>query len=256
MNKIEDFYLNYLGVNAQELASGKRVFSSDLRGKPESELTVSVHDLIVSVFCKTLIHSVNPDMITGYRPFAPGQVTDNLIELVDDAFFKICKHRYYWISEFFRYSTDISYDVTRDVTVLTSGDREMIEARKQVRRGSLFRDRVWKRSFSPLLLEGRKMAVIKDGKIVSCSTVIDLPFGAANIAVWTHQEHRKRGYGANCVMQAVNWCKDNNRIPVYLVSSSNIASVGLAEKLGFSRFASEIRTTVNVPQMVESYSTE
>lgn len=245
MNKIEEFYLNYLGVNAHELASGARVFSSDLRGKPESELTCNVHDLIVSVFNKTLIHSVNPDMITGYRPLAPRHVSDHLVELVDDAFFKICKYRYYWISEWFRYSTDKSHAVSQDVTVLTSDHREMIEARKQVRRGSLFRDRVWEKTYSPLLLEGRLMAVIRDNKIVSYSSVTYLPFGAANITVWTDKEYRKMGYGANCVMQAVNWCEDNNRIPIYLVSSSNVASIRLAEKLGFNRFASEIRTTVN-----------
>ncbi|MCK5037307.1 MAG: GNAT family N-acetyltransferase [Candidatus Sabulitectum sp.] len=245
MNKIEDFYLNYLGVNAQELASGERVFSSDLRGKPESELTCNVHDLIVSVFNDNLIHSVNEDMLKSYCHLAPRQVSTDLLELVDDAFFKVCKYRYYWISEWFRYSTDESHDLTQDVTVLTSSHREMIEARKQVRRGHLFRDRVWEKAYFPLLLEGRLMAVIRDSKIVSYSSVTYMPFGAANIAVWTDQEHRKMGYGANCVMQAVNWCKDNNRIPIYLVSTLNIASIRLAEKLGFNRFASEIRTTVN-----------
>lgn len=247
MSRIDEFYLKYLGVNEEELALGERIFSSPFRGKPESELTLTIHDLIVSDYEGTLIHSVNQNMINDYRSSAPRQVSDDLIEKVDDAFFRACKYRYYWISEWLRYSIDVSFEVNQDVTTLTSNHREQIEARRNVRRGHLFRDRVWEKVYYPLLQEGRMMAVIKDGVIVSHSSVIDLPFGAANIAVWTHQEHRKNGYAAMCVRQAVNWCNENNRIPIYLVSSSNTASIGLAEKLGFKRFSREIRTTANTP---------
>lgn len=251
LDKVKDFYLKYLGVNEQALTSGERVFSSNLRGKPESEFSMNVHDLIASIYNETLIHSINQDLAEDYRPFAPGQLSDDLIEQVDDAFFQICKYRYYWISEWFRYSTDSSFDISPDVTLLTVSHRDMIEARNRARRGKLFRNLVWEKTYSQLLLDGRIMAVIKNGKIVSYSSVTDLPYGGANIAVWTHEEHRKRGYGAMCVRQAVNWCGENNRVPIYLVSSTNVASIRLADKLGFERFAREIRTTVNFPRKRE-----
>ncbi|MCK5115741.1 MAG: GNAT family N-acetyltransferase [Candidatus Aegiribacteria sp.] len=246
MDKDFNFYLKYLGASEQAITSGKRVFSSSFRGKPESELTVNVHDLLVSVFNETLIHSINRDLMEEYRKYAPRQLSDDLIEQVDDAFFQVCGYRYYWISEWFRYSTNLSFDASSDITVLTESHRDMIETGKKARRGRLFRDHVWVNTYSPQLLEGRITAVIKDGNIVSYSSVTDLPFNASNIAVWTHDEYRKRGYGSLCVKQAVNWCARNNRIPIYLASSSNTASIGLAEKLGFDMFAREIRTTVNV----------
>lgn len=244
MDRLSKFYLKYLGANEKALAAGESIFSSDLRGRPESEMTRNVHDLIVSEFRGMLIHSVNQDMLEDYRKLAPENPSDDLLEKVDDAFFQVCGYEYYWISDYFRYSLDSFFEENTDVTVLTADDRKMIENRRKVERGRLFLGNIWEKVWLPLLSEGRYMAVIRDGRIVSCSTVTDLPYNASNIAVWTHEDHRNRGYGSNCVKKAVNWCLQNRRIPIYLVSSTNTASIGLAEKLGFERFAREIRTSV------------
>jgi len=247
LSNIDEFYLKYLGANHEKLASGQSVFSSPFLGQPEFELSQTVHDLIVSIYGDVLIHSINQRMINRYRDFAPREISEKLVEQVDNAFFKTSKYNYYWISEWFRYSISSSFDNLADITVLAKNHRAMFEARRPKRRGRLFKDQLWEKTYLPLIENGRMMAVIKDGKIASFSTVTDLPFGGANIAVVTYPEFRKKGYGAKCVKKAVNWCNENNRIPIYLVSSSNASSIGLAEKLGFKRFSREIRTKANAP---------
>lgn len=240
------YYLDFLGASDKKLEAGQRVFPSELRSKPDSEFSFNVHDLIVSHYRDTLIHSINPDLEESYRSVAPTEPSDSLLAQADDAFFRISPYGYYWISEWCRYSIGNGFDDDTDVVVLDHSHRKLIEESKRGRRGRLFRDWIWERTYSPLLSEGRFFAVVKDGKIVSRSSASNLPFGAANIDIWTHEDYRRQELGSKCVRQAVNWCIRNDRVPVYLVSMSNNASIRLAEELGFTRFTREVRTSAVV----------
>jgi len=240
------YYLEFLGASDQKLEAGQRVFPSELRSKPDSELSFNIHDLIVAEYQDTLIHSINPNLENSYRPVAPSEPSDDLFAQVDDAFFGISPYGHYWISEWYRYSISHGFDDDPDVVVLNHSHRELIEESKKARRGKLYRNWIWEKAYSPLLSEGRVFALVKDGKIVSRSSASDIPSGAANIDIWTHEDYRRQGYGSKCVRQVVNWCIKNDRSPVYLASTSNTASIRLAEELGFTRFAREIRTSATV----------
>ena len=238
------YYLEFLGASDQELEEGQRVFPCELRAKPESDLSFRIHDLIVAEYRHTLIHSISPHLEEGYRPVAPEEPSDDLIARVDDAFFSICPYQHYRISEWYRYSINHGFEDEPDVVALDHSYRELIEESRRTRRGRLYRDWIWEKAYSPLLEEGGVFAIVEDRRIVSQSSAGDIPAGAANIDVWTHEDYRGQGYGSKCVRQAVNWCIRNDRVPIYLVVTSNTGSIRLAEDLGFTRFAREIRTSV------------
>jgi GNAT superfamily N-acetyltransferase len=243
MKDFHQYYLEFLGATEEQLKAGQRVFPSELRSRPDAELSFNKHDLIVAEYGDALIHSITPQMEARYRQVAPVESSDNLLSEVDDAFFQVSPYGYYWISEWYRYSTDRGFDEDTDVMVLDCSQRAMIEGSLSVGRGKLYTNRTWDRVYAPMLLEGRMFAIVRDGRILSRSTVADNPCGGANIEVSTHESFRRRGLGSRCVRQAVNWCVRNHRVPVYLVSVSNTASIRLAEELGFTKFSHEIRTS-------------
>jgi GNAT superfamily N-acetyltransferase len=240
------YYLEFLEASDQKLEAGQRVFPSELRSKPDSELSFKIHDLIVAEYQDTLIHSINPSLEHRYRPVAPSEPSEELLAQVDDAFFSISPYGHYWISEWYRYSISQGFDDDPDVVVLNHSHRELIEESRKTRRGKLYGNWLWEKAYFPMLSEGRVFAVVKDGKILSRSSAGDIPIGAANIDIWTHEDYRRQGYGSKCVRQVVNWCIKNDRVLVYLVSASNTVSIRLAEELGFTRFAREIRTSAIV----------
>lgn len=246
MTDFHNYYLEFLGASDKMLELGQRVFPSGLRCKPQSELSYNIHDLIVAEYQDTLIHSINPTLVDSYRSLAPVEVSGDLFAQVDDAFFSISPYGHYWISEWCRYSISHGFTDDPDVEVLNHSHRELLEESRKTRRGRLYRNWIWEKAYSPLLSEGSVFAIVKDGKIVSKSSASDIPSGAANIDVWTHEDHRRQGFGSKCVRQVVNWCIKNDRVPVYLVSTGNTASIKLAEELGFTRYAREIRTSVTV----------
>jgi predicted GNAT family acetyltransferase len=55
----------------------------------------------------------------------------------------------------------------------------------------------------------------------------------AEIAVFTHPDFRRRGWGRSVVSSMVNYILANGRIPLYTASQSNIPSRQLAERVGF-----------------------
>jgi len=243
MSRVDEFYLKYLGVNRQELAEGERIFSCPLRGTREYKALDDVHHLIVSVYKDSLIHSINPAMIKAYRSFAPKHLSENLLELVDKAFCKASNSFGHGICYSFKYSIDASFPECLGVTVLTARHRRIIEEVNRVEPNSLFTDEMWKILCNQWIKNATSFAVIKENMIVSYSVITDFHFGAVNIVVWTHPEHRENGYGSMCVRQSVNRCNENNWLPIFMVTSLNTASIGLAEKLGFRRFSKEIITT-------------
>ena len=243
MNDFHRFFLEYMGADEKALHSGERVFHSAVRTSPETPFDFNRHHLIVAEYNGMLIHSIARELISGYISSAPQQTSDKLLEQVDDAFFSVNRGRYYRIREMFRYTVNHGYEEEPQVTILTPEHREMIFATSG-RRGADVQEWLWQKNVLPLVKEGRRLAVIRDGKIVASSNVIDLPFSAANIDVWTHKDHRRKGYGSMCVKQAVNWCIKNDRIPVYLVHTTNERSVNLADSLGFQRMSREIQTVI------------
>lgn len=90
------------------------------------------------------------------------------------------------------------------------------------------------------LNNGRQFVIVEDNCIVSWAKVSDIDFNAANITVWTSPDHRSKGYGREVVKYVVQWCFDNDYIPVYYVNDDNKASRRLAESIGFKPFSEEL----------------
>lgn len=54
------------------------------------------------------------------------------------------------------------------------------------------------------------------------------------IAVYTHPDYRRRGWGRSVVSSMVNYLMENGRIPLYVASQSNTPSLHLAQQIGFT----------------------
>ena len=242
MNNFRKSYLEYLGADQELIEQGQSVFPSIHRVEPESSLSYMYHHLIVSRYQGRLIHSVAPSIFPDYRETAP-EDSENLQMAVDDAFASVYRGKFYRIREMFRYTTERLFPEDPSVTALTEEHRELAMSRMSSR-GKRVKDKFWNTTLLPMVQDGRILAVILKGMEVARSNVTDLPCDAANIDVWTHPDHRRKGFGQAVVKQAINWCLLNGRVPEYLVHSDNTASVNLAESMGLVRMAEEIQTVV------------
>lgn len=91
----------------------------------------------------------------------------------------------------------------------------------------------------PQIKDGRVFVVLEEEKIVCTARVSDIDCGGGNIAVWTDEQCRRKGYGRAVVSYAAKWCYENGILPIYLVHKENEPSVKLAERIGFKKFSSE-----------------
>jgi len=74
--------------------------------------------------------------------------------------------------------------------------------------------------------------------------------------VMTHRAYRQRGFGAAVVSAAVIWALERNWIVEWCTNERNLCSMGIAKRLGFSRFATETEIRVRVPELDHTDSTE
>jgi GNAT superfamily N-acetyltransferase len=72
----------------------------------------------------------------------------------------------------------------------------------------------------------------------------------AEISVNTHPQYRRMGYGRSVVAAMANHLLANGRIPLYVVAENNLASIQLAQQVGFTDSLSRqslIQGTLNPP---------
>ncbi len=72
------------------------------------------------------------------------------------------------------------------------------------------------------------------GEIVASASLNWQTDAFGEIAVYTHPDYRRRGWGRSVVSTMVNWLLENGRTPLYAASQSNISSRQLAERVGFA----------------------
>ncbi len=82
--------------------------------------------------------------------------------------------------------------------------------------------------------------IIKDNKIVSLGFVSNINCGGANIVIQTVEEYRNNGYGKKIVEKISQDLLRDGILPIYWVNEKNIASMRLAESIGFQTKATEI----------------
>ncbi|HFE67545.1 MAG TPA: GNAT family N-acetyltransferase [Chloroflexi bacterium] len=74
----------------------------------------------------------------------------------------------------------------------------------------------------------------QSGEIVASASLNWQTDTFGEIAVYTHPDYRRRGWGRSVVSTMVNWLLENGRTPLYAASQSNIPSRQLAERVGFT----------------------
>ena len=243
MKKFNEFYIKYLGAHRELMDAGQQIFPSITRVEPEAVNSNYYHHLIVTQYMGKLVHSVAPSLLPDYREVAPLDVTEDLLERVDDAFVSIYRGRYYRIREMHRYTTETHFEPSPLVTVLSEEHREIV-MRRLGKRGTAVKERYWQNTMRQMLRDGRFFSVIQGNTEIARSNVVDIPYSAANIDIWTHPDHRHKGLATALVGAAVNWCHRNDRVPVYIAHACNEPSVSLAEKMELTRMATEIQTFV------------
>ena len=77
--------------------------------------------------------------------------------------------------------------------------------------------------------------VVQDDKIVSACTAAFIGDGAAEVSIVTDERFRRQGLAATGCRALIRHCLAHNLRPNWSCNSNNLASVALAEKLGFVR---------------------
>jgi len=83
-------------------------------------------------------------------------------------------------------------------------------------------------------------AVYQDDKQVASSGIRWKSPGFVEIGVSTHEDYRGRGYGLAVVASAIYWILAQGAVAYYPVAPSNVPSVRIARRLGFSLTWQEI----------------
>ena len=99
---------------------------------------------------------------------------------------------------------------------------------------------------SVLLNEGTVAAAVVDGKIVGSAHTTAQTDRYADIGVGTNEQWRRRGFATAAASTVARRIQKSGRIPVWSCGEDNLASLRVAQKLGFkevSRLAYVIKHT-------------
>jgi len=90
------------------------------------------------------------------------------------------------------------------------------------------------------LSEFRKYIIRENDNIVSYCKVSNIDSGYGNIVVWTDENCRHNGFARGLLLKLLTMCKSEGIEPLYLVNRQNIASIQLAQSIGFKTAQTEI----------------
>lgn len=197
--------------------------------------------LIVSFFNKKqIVVSLSSDLLKIFNKH-PNDLArmshfpDALFKAIDDIIFTRFKH--YQIENFIRMTVGLIFKGKRDhdrkVRPLVFNDKmAVLNIGNLPGRGVKFREKVWSQNIDSIR-EGRSFGVFGNGRLISWGKVEPIECQGGNIAVWTSEKHRNKGYGKMVVSAAMEWCIAHGILPIYLVRCDNRASIALAKSLGF-----------------------
>jgi RimJ/RimL family protein N-acetyltransferase len=80
---------------------------------------------------------------------------------------------------------------------------------------------------------GHVAGVIEDGELVSLALTFAVSALHADIGVATHPDWRGKGYGTNVAARVATAVLSDGRTPVWSCGGTNLASMGIARRLGF-----------------------
>ena len=206
----DDYYLKYIGSDDRTLINGCMVYKAEDRDIPLNNRFI--YRIIITDFRGIRTISVSPN------------ISDNLI-------YDICN--------------DIKDKAFEDI--LQSGPLH----RTGLRINKMYRMRIDNAKFienttkdinikMECINENRKF-VIRDGdKMVSYCKISNIDYNCGNIVVWTDEDYRRKGFARELLYRTIHKCKVEGIEPIYLVDSQNIASIKLAQSVGFKIMQDEI----------------
>lgn len=220
MSRFEVYYNKFLGVNKDEITKDI-VYESKYRDMPLNKRYY--YPVIISKFNNNMICSCSSQFASICRDNFDGTMESflRILEAINitGSHYRLRKMRRYSIKDsniVYTSKADIlTEDIIRKVNFKEIEDKEKYITRKQ-----------------DILEEKRQFGVLKDNNIASTAFISDIYCGGCNIVVYTSPNYRKEGYGKEVVKACINWCQQNNLLPIYLVEEDNVSSIKLVESLG------------------------
>ena len=97
--------------------------------------------------------------------------------------------------------------------------------------------------FDEMAADGTTFGVFADGRLVSCADAPGMPYmndEVQEIGIATLAEYRGRGYALDACVTAARAHIENCKCPIWSAAWDNVASHGLAEKVGFRKYADAV----------------
>lgn len=220
MSRFKAYYNKFLGVNENEV-SKYIIVESEYRDMPLNKKYF--YPIIISKFEGNMICSSSKQYINICRSKFDGTIESisSILEAMNkkDNNYRIRKMRRYSIEDSNRiYGTKaetLTEDMIRNLSFKEIEDKEKyIQGKKDI------------------LHEKRQFIALKDNNIASTAFISEIYSSGCNIVVYTSTDYRNEGHGKEVVMACINWCQQNNLVPIYLVEEDNQNSIKLAESLG------------------------
>ena len=220
MSRFEEYYNKFLGVNKNEVTE-HMVFESKLRDMPLNNKYF--YPIIISKFNDSMICSCSNKFANICKSNFEGTIASisNILEVmnINDNKYRLRKMRRYSIeSPYVLYDTKakvLTEDIIRKVNFQGIEDKEKYIRKKE-----------------NILQEKRQFFILNDDNIAATAFISEVYSSGCNIVVYTLPNYRKKGYGKEVVKACINWCQQNNLLPIYLVEEDNINSIKLVESLG------------------------
>lgn len=215
-----EYYKGYLGVTDQGC-----VFESDFRDMPLNKKFY--YPVIVSEYEGRLVCSASKSFMPWAKSIFNGS-EDSIKELYEE----LCEQGQFRLRPMTRYTYTGDILETKAVVMTENVIRFNQFVPKMNREAYIERRR-------DAIDEKRQFAYIKNGHIAATAFVSDVYNNGGNIVVFTKEDFRGKGYGAEVVKACVNWCIEREVVPIYLVEDHNEASIKLCESIGFEKQAKE-----------------
>jgi hypothetical protein len=91
--------------------------------------------------------------------------------------------------------------------------------------------------------DGIAYAVFRDGRMVSASSapaIAHMQEKVEEVGVDTHRDYRNLGYGRSVLSHMTKAILDLDRVPIYRLSNKNLASLRIAESVGYRKLADSV----------------
>ncbi len=216
------YYYGFLGVNDDRLHYKVMVTESIYRDKPLNNQYF--YPVIVSEYNDKKICSSSSKFIDICKSRFDGSVQS--IELILD--YMRIEEPSYRLRKMRRYTIEGTEKIL---------DTKAITMTEEIVRSIQFKGHMDIEKFierkKEVIKEGRQFIITEENTMAALALISDIYEGGCNIAVFTNEDYRKMGYGKEVVKGCVNWCKERNLVPIYLVEEENHASIKLAESVGF-----------------------